>query len=1215
MQFTGERFIPTEEGKIQLEHYHRYAVVRDMVADKRVLDVACGEGYGSSMLAEVALAVTGVDISSEAVQHAAATYVKSNLTYLEGSATALSFADASFDVVVSFETIEHLAGQTEMVSELRRVLRPEGILIISSPNRPVYSEESGEHNEFHVKELDFTEFDALLKVQFPAVRYLGQRMLMGSVIQPLSSGLDAFRAWHMDAGNIQDGSGLMQDPVYFLAICGASENLLPETSIGMTSFVHPGKLDLIKQYVGFAKWAKAQDEAVAERDGHIRRMQHDAEEHLDFIKKLQASQAECEQQLQGHVSTAADLNSDMQSLRQIVVEREASLDALRQMLADRDSGMDSLRQLLTDRDSGLDALRQLLADRDNLLLELRERLAERDEGLALMRGLHDKIFVEAQAFTATHNARILEGQRSSDAALSQSRDQAILDLRHELENCHQHISSLIDETVRRGEWGLRLDAEIKEARDALKYIVNTNSWRLTRPLREARRWVSAPVMQGKRYIKGAVQLAKRGYTRLPISVSTRIQHRFLLQKHLPRLFRMAADQTIGVSVEHVSTAATIEAHDFDTIARSIQLPVFDAPLVSVIIPIYGKCDYTLRCLMSVAAQLPQASFEVIVVDDCSPDSSAEVLRQVRGVRLLLNEENQGFIRSCNIGAKAATGKYLYFLNNDTEVIQGWLDELLNTFHLFANVGFVGSKLIYPDGSLQEAGGIIWKDGSAWNFGRNQNASLPVYNYAREVDYCSGASIMVPQPLFEKLGGFDEHYLPAYCEDSDLALKIRDAGYSVLYQPLSVVIHYEGITSGTDTGGQGAKAYQIENSKKLFQRWKHRLAHHQKNGIDVDDAKDRMAQRRVLVLEHCTPTPDQDAGSVSVFNILLLLRNMGYQVTFIPEDNFLYMSDYTTLLQRVGIEVLYYPYQNSVEQHLIEYGSRYDLAFLFRPAVVQKHLQAVRKYAPQAKVLFYTHDLHYLRMLREAALQNNSDKKTAAFEMKQIELAAMRAVDASILVSPAEMEVLRTDLPDQKLHVLPLILDIPGTEVPFSQRNDIVFVGGFQHPPNIDAVQYFVAEVMPRLRPLLPGIRFFVVGSKPTAEIHALESDDVIISGFIPDLTSYLNRMRVAVAPLRYGAGVKGKIGTAMAAGLPTVATELGAEGMGLTDGENIFVADDPQLYAEVIARLYKDESLWNHVSKSGIIFSEQAWGMAAGEANLERILDDIDLPRLVVAPQ
>ena len=227
MKFTGERFIPTEQGKIRLEHYHRYVLVQPMVAGKDVLDVACGEGYGASFMADVARSVIGVDISDDAVEHALSTYKNVNLTFRQGDATKLDFVDASFDVVVSFETIEHLLEQAQMLSEIRRVLRPDGILVISSPNRPIYSEESGEHNQFHVKELDFNEFDELLIAQFPAIKYVGQRMLMGSVIQPLEGGQSAFRAWHDDGNNLQPNAGHLAEPVYFVAICAASNSSLP----------------------------------------------------------------------------------------------------------------------------------------------------------------------------------------------------------------------------------------------------------------------------------------------------------------------------------------------------------------------------------------------------------------------------------------------------------------------------------------------------------------------------------------------------------------------------------------------------------------------------------------------------------------------------------------------------------------------------------------------------------------------------------------------------------------------------------------------------------------------------------------------------------------------------------------------------------------------------------------------------------------------------
>ncbi len=1092
MKFTGERFIPTEQGKIRLEHYHRYAVVIDIVKEKDVLDVACGEGYGSSFMATVARSVVGVDISDEAIQHALATYTKPNLTFCQGSATALAFADASYDVVVSFETIEHLAEQAEMLSELRRVLRPDGLLVISSPNRPVYSEESGEHNEFHVKELDFKEFDKLLKTQFSAIHYFGQRILMGSVIQPLKGGQGSFRAWHDDGSDLKPNAGHLAEPVYFVAICGKHQIDLPNIEM---SVVYPDKLDLVKHYVGFAKWAQTLDQTVAERNGQI------------------------------------------DNLTQTLAERNGQIDNLTQTLAERNGQIDNLTQTLAERNGQIDNLTQTLAERN--------------------------------------------GQ----------------------------IDNLSDETVRRGEWALRLDAELKEERSRFLAITRSTSWQITLPIRETRRWLTKPKQQTTRYIKEGARWAKRFYQSLPLSYQTKAAHRNTVAKYFPNMLLASGSDTstIPVLALPVETQA-VKKEIFNPIdfAKTIDIPASQNPLVSIIIPVYGQIDYTLHCLSSIKDNLPQSAFEIIVINDCSLDDSAQTLSYVKGIRLLHNKQNQGFIRSCNAGANAAIGEYLCFLNNDTQVTSDWLDALTLTFQQLPGTGLVGSKLIYPDGRLQEAGGIIWQDGSAWNFGRFQDSQQPIYNYAREVDYCSGASIMMPKSLFSELGGFDEHYLPAYCEDSDLALRIRDKGYRVIYQPMSTVIHYEGITSGTDTS-QGTKAYQIENSKKLYTRWKNRLQTHQRAGEDIDDAKDRRATRRALVIDHCTPTPNQDAGSITLFNLLLLLREMDFQVTFIPEDNFLYMPEYTTALQRVGIEVLYAPYVTNVERHLKDCGDRYDLAFLFRPGVVERHLKTIRKLCPKAKVLFHTVDLHFLRMSREAELQSDKTKQKAADEMKQREHKAIRAVDASIVHSTAELELLQPELPSVKLHVFPLIMDVPGTNKAFSDRKDIVFVGGYQHTPNVDAVQYFVLEIMPLLRTRLPGVCFYAVGSKPPSEIQALTCEDVISTGFVEDLTPLLDKMRVSVAPLRFGAGIKGKIGTAMAVGLPVVATTMAAEGMSLTDGENILIADGAEEFADKVVKIYENEALWNRISHNGLKFAESAWGAEAAWKILHDILADISI--------
>lgn len=797
---------------------------------------------------------------------------------------------------------------------------------------------------------------------------------------------------------------------------------------------------------------------------------------------------------------------------------------------------------------------------------------------------------------------LVDGLTKQNAELGKSLTECksqIINFNELVVECDEQITALTDRT-------LGVERQLKEAQATITEITTSNSWRITRPLREMRRWIGFPLVQAKRYLRGTLKVGKAIYFRLPLSVHVRIALRGFVTRNFPWMLRVSNDRTILLPTSQKSLVTIPPIPDLRAAATDIRLWTSTQPLVSIVVPVYGQCEYTLRCLLSIAAHQPSVPYEVIVVDDRSPDDSLEILQGVKGIQLIHNPVNQGFIRSCNLGSKAAKGQYVYFLNNDTQVTSGWLDELVRTFDEFPGTGLAGSKLVYPDGTLQEAGGIIWRDGSAWNFGRNQNPSLPVYNYAREVDYCSGASIVVPKELFDELGGFDERYLPAYCEDSDLALKIRDLGYRVIYQPLSVVVHFEGVTSGTDTT-QGAKAYQVENLKKQFQCWKKRLAQHQVPGTNVDQAKDRAAGRRVLVIDHCTPTPNEDAGSVLVFNLLLLMREMDFQVTFIPEDNYLYLPNHTPDLQRVGIEMLYAPYYTSVEQHLKESGGRYDLVLLIRPCVVERHIKSVRKYCSCARVLFHTVDLHYLRMSREADMLEDKAKRRAVEEMKQKEFSAIRAVDATIVVSTKELELLRPELPEERIHVFPLIMDIRGTDKGFNRRRDVVFVGGYQHAPNVDAVKYFVLEIMPIIRPCLPGVRFHIVGSSPTPEVLTLAAADIAVVGFVEDLNPMLDRMRISVAPLRFGAGIKGKIGTAMAVGLPVVATSIAAEGMSLTDGENVLVVDGAEDFAKAVIRIYEDEALWSSISEASIKFADSAWGAEAAWKILATILADIGI--------
>ena len=635
-------------------------------------------------------------------------------------------------------------------------------------------------------------------------------------------------------------------------------------------------------------------------------------------------------------------------------------------------------------------------------------------------------------------------------------------------------------------------------------------------------------------------------------------------------------------------------------AAPIAFPIHEEVRASIVIPVFNQLQFTLSCLGSIQQHAGDIPFEVVVVDDCSTDETADVIGALPGVVYLRNDTNEGFIASCNRGAKAARGEYLLFLNNDTTVTAGWLSNLLETFAFDSAADLVGSKLIYPDGRLQEAGGIIWRDGSGWNRGKFQDAGKPEYNYLRKVDYCSAASLMIRKALFDDLGGFDSKYAPAYYEDTDLAFKVTQSGHTVLYQPTSVVIHYEGVTGGTDTS-KGTKKYQELNRTTFLRTWSEMLATKPVNGDLRSWQTLPEGRKRILVIDHHLPLADRDSGSLRMFQILTILGQLGHRVTFIP-DNLADIPPYGDNLRKRGVEVMHHPYISSVREYLRSNGTEFDIVILSRCDFARKHIAEVRLSAPEARLIFDTVDLHFLREEREARLLDSPQLRESAARKRQLEYALIEQADETWVVSPAERELLLQDWPDKSIEVVSNIVEVPGSGTEFAQRRDILFIGSFQHPPNIDAVMHFSREIFPRVRQSLSDVIFYIIGAEAPPEVIALAGEDIVVTGFQPDVSRYFETVKLSVAPLRYGAGIKGKINQSMAFGVPVVATSLAVEGMDLSDRKDVLVGDDSASFARVLIEVYEDEELWQRISQNGLEQTKARYSREAATRRLEALV-------------
>ena len=1022
LPFSGERLTAALAGQVEIEHYHRYLLAREYCRGLDVLDVASGEGYGTALLSQVAKSVVGVEIDGEVVEAARREFSRDNLRYEQGNACLLPLKDAVVDVVVSFETLEHFAEHEQFFQEIRRVLKPGGLLIISTPDRDAYSPFNIPPNPFHVKELTAKEFSQLVGRHFSNHAVAAQRAIIGSVILH-SENSSKIHAFEKRSDQLIESSDHFARAPYLLAF--ASNRELP--TLPNSVFVYRSDIDT-------------------------------------------DSKARYEAEIGWRIAEQARADA------------EAQTNAIRQGLA--------------------------------------------------------KVSQQAQALRQNQEATYLR----------------------------------------------------------LRQLENSTAWRMTAPARKI----------GLRFpflTRNLRRVLKLLWWTVTLQIGARYKQR---QQYKAGLQAGASNVSWSASrgaKKPLSQKSTLP------IPEDIVIQTSDAPVVSFIISTYGQVDVTLFCLKSIMEYQPSYPIEIILIDDAyNGPENVEQLKKVKGITFVRNEKNLGFLLSCNHAAGLAKGRYLYFLNNDTELCPESVDALVETLEARPDVGMVGSKLLYPDGTLQEAGAILWSDASGWNFGRNGDEARPEFNYLRQVDYCSGASVMISRAAFESLGGFNPDLAPAYYEDTELALKLHERGLKVLYVPRSVVIHHEGKSHGTDIT-TGVKAHQVVNKKYILEHWGPALMrNHFADARELMRARDYGRNRKtILIIDHYVPETDKDAGSRSTFGIIESLVQADWIVKFWPHNR-VYNPVYTKALEQIGVEVIDHRWPGDFSLWLQENGAWLDHILINRPHIAVEILPQI-PVEIKAVLSFYGVDLHFERLRRQASYAEPAQIAgilADADRWEATERQVWRKVDMVIYPSEAEAQTVRQMMPRiLSRGIVPFSFPaIPERTNP-PQVLSILFVAGFAHFPNVDAAQFLVREILPQLERKLGKVRIVLAGSNPTGAVKALAGKNVEVTGYITDdeLAKLYEQHRVAVVPLRFGAGVKGKIIEALSRGLPIVTTHIGAQG--ISELENIVpVRDSVEDIVQSISTLLTDDDAWLLQSRAQQVFAQQRYSAAAMQASVLQVLEE-----------
>ncbi len=636
------------------------------------------------------------------------------------------------------------------------------------------------------------------------------------------------------------------------------------------------------------------------------------------------------------------------------------------------------------------------------------------------------------------------------------------------------------------------------------------------------------------------------------------------------------------------------------------------PDVTVVVLGWRSAPHLLNCLRSVSRIERTVSFEVIItLNEPTPELLKELSENVRGARIIQSRVNLGYGGACNAAVDLASGRYIVLLNDDTIVDRYWLGALVETVEARSDISAVGSLFLNVDGTLQESGSLLFADGSTTAVSGKGTGVAHRYDWARRVDYCSAASLLVRKSTWDRLGGFDEVYYPAYFEDVDLCLRIQEIGHQVWLQPLSKVRHIQ--SASVD---ETYKTFlTLRNRKQIVRRWSH-LLEQRLERVGTDDEIEETSTwvgmgrpNRILVIDDRIPASSLGSGFGRMVDALSELTASG--------DHFVSLFPATTgegsrgELCRIGVRIL----EGDLEDHLRRHHIEYDVVIISRPYNYERFGEMVRKHQPQAAIVYDAEALYFRRTEREALLSDdplvNERLRVEARNMQESEQRYFSDADQAVCISEVEAAFARKLEGASPVHIIEAQLHDPQwTDRSFDQRRDVIFVAGWLSgagSPNGDGLTWFVQKVLPLIRARIPWVRLRVTGQNPPSEVLKYASPSVVFEGRVRDLATFYGDARVAIAPIRFGAGVKLKTIEALQYGVPTVATAVGGEGIDLHQTGALAITDDAAEFALTVVTLLDDGQSWeNHRKRIRAlheVWAEQPAG-TSWSAVVERALAD-----------